>query len=74
MEGFKFAGKNRPPGTFKITQEGGASDISWGEVSAFLQDYARKHPDYRGMSNICFQLTDAVAAFPEITSTVNPSK
>ncbi len=62
-EGFKFAGKNRPQGTFMVTKEGGASNRSWGEVSAFLQDYARKHPDYSEMSNNCFHLTDAVAAF-----------
>ena len=61
--GFKFTGKNRPAGTFKVTKEGGASNRTWGEVNAFLQDYARKNPDYHVMANNCFQLTDAVAAF-----------
>lgn len=61
--GFKFTGKNRPQGTFKVLREGGASNRTWGEVSAFLQDYARKHPDYNLMTNNCFQLTDAVEKF-----------
>ena len=32
-------------------------------VSALLQDYTRKNPDYHVMANNCFQLTDAVVAF-----------
>jgi hypothetical protein len=61
-EGFKFGGHNKPAGA-AVLRNGGASNRTWGELSAFLQDYKKRNGQYNLFTNNCFQLTDAVEAF-----------
>ena len=51
---------NKPPGAM-LRQSGGASNRSWGELKAMVNEEKKK--GYSLLSNNCFQLTDRIKAF-----------